>query len=80
MCNPNPSSPSLSLSSKKTHNVNLIKSTDLQPDSTEELHRWPTPSEVKKEGRKKIHAHIHIYIYIYHLHHEHLRIHLKEEQ
>ncbi|XP_062159608.1 protein DETOXIFICATION 48 [Alnus glutinosa] len=49
MCNPNPSSPSLSLSSKKTHNVNLIKSTDLQPDSTEELHRWPTPSEALEE-------------------------------
>jgi hypothetical protein len=62
MCNPNPSSPSLPLSSKKTHNLNLNKSADPhEPDTEDQLHRWPTPSEVKKKKKKEKYPCTHTY-------------------
>ncbi|KAF8377436.1 hypothetical protein HHK36_030813 [Tetracentron sinense] len=48
MCNPKPSSPSSFLPPNKTHFIyNPNKTMDLHTD--EELHRWPSPSEVVEE-------------------------------
>ena len=54
MCNPKPSSPSSFLSPMKAHFMSLNKTMDLHTDDEEEqqLHRWPTPSEVKKKKEK----------------------------
>ncbi|XP_050231849.1 protein DETOXIFICATION 48 [Mercurialis annua] len=51
MCNPKPSSPSSFLCPKKTcFSIPNNKSMDLYPhDVEEQLHRWPTPSEVLQE-------------------------------
>ena len=51
MCNPNPSSPSSFVSSKKTHLIKPNKTMDIPAlddfdDVDDQLHRWPTPSEV----------------------------------
>ncbi|PIA51835.1 hypothetical protein AQUCO_01000013v1 [Aquilegia coerulea] len=48
MCNPKPSSPSSFFSAKKTHFLNPQKSMDLHNEE-DELHRWPTPTEVVEE-------------------------------
>ncbi|PSR99961.1 Protein DETOXIFICATION like [Actinidia chinensis var. chinensis] len=54
MCNPNPSSPSSFVSSKKTHLIKPNKTMDLPTrddfeDVDDQLHRWPTPSEALEE-------------------------------
>lgn len=47
MCNPKPSSPSSFISSYKTHFTNPDITMDhLSDTDQEELHRWPTFSEV----------------------------------
>ncbi|KAF5174976.1 Detoxification-like protein [Thalictrum thalictroides] len=48
MCNPKPSSPSSFISAKKTHFLNPQKTMDLHNEE-DELHRWPTPTEVVEE-------------------------------
>ncbi|KAA8528408.1 hypothetical protein F0562_035763 [Nyssa sinensis] len=50
MCNPKPSSPLSFISTNKTHFTNPHKTMDLHTDDgDDELHRWPTPSQVLEE-------------------------------
>uniref|UniRef100_A0A2P2Q4C3 Protein DETOXIFICATION n=1 Tax=Rhizophora mucronata TaxID=61149 RepID=A0A2P2Q4C3_RHIMU len=49
MCKPKPSSPSSFFCPFITHFTNPNKTMDLYTDDQEELHRWPTPSEVLEE-------------------------------
>lgn len=47
MCNPKPSSPSSFVSKEKVHFVNSHKPIGVQvDDEDEQLHKWPTPTEV----------------------------------
>lgn len=48
MCNPKTDSPSSFVSTEKAHFVNSHKPMDFQADDEELLHRWPTPTEVKR--------------------------------